>query len=161
MSRNNDIIKDTAEKYYNDGWFNNSIFKKTAFTIGDHNHCCIDFKKISQFDYPNSEKQGYYSCADGTWFCTICFEEYAKYRKLPLESNTVKDIEEALNKHKTVIISLKNEQYFIKNISGKINVENNEKTVEYESLTEMENAQLFYGKLLRDIIDDIFVGYRE
>ena len=161
MPINNDWIKDTAEKYYKDGWFNKSNFRKTAFTIGDHDHCCIDFKKLSRLDYPESEKQGYYSSTDGTWFCTTCFEEYTKYRKLPIEKNTIEDIESALKNHQAVVVSLNNEQYYIKNISGKISVEHGEATIKYDSIADMENNHLFYGKLLSDIIEDIFVGYCE
>ena len=160
MSENNAWIRDVAEKYYQDGWFDQSRFRKAAFTLGDHDHCCIDFRKLSQIDYPESEKQGYYSSVDGIWFCTTCFNEYAKYRKLPLERNTIREIEAALEKHQAVVISLDNEQYFIKN-AGSITVEHNGTAKEYESISDMENRQLFYGKLLCENIDFIFVGYSD
>ncbi|UKI22208.1 MAG: hypothetical protein L6V88_07325 [Anaerotruncus sp.] len=44
---------------------------------------------------------------------------------MPVVKNTVKDIETALSQFKTVVISLENKQYFIKNTDGKITVEHN------------------------------------
>ena len=71
----------------------------------------------------------------------------------------VKDIESALSQFKTVVISLENKQYFIKNTDGKITVEHNGVRKSYDSILSMEREQLFYGKALREIIDDIFVGF--
>ena len=158
MSENNRWIIDTAESYYKDGCFKNAVFRKQSFTRGDHDHCFICGQRLSQYSYSDSEKQGVHSECGGIWFCTTCFNEYAKYRKLPLERNTIREIEAALEKHQTVVISLDNEQYFIKN-AGSITVEHNGTVAEYKSIADMESCQLFYGKLLRENIDFIFVGY--
>ncbi len=158
MSENKSWIIDTAESYYKDGWFKNAMFRKSSCTYGDHDHCFICGKRLSQHNYSDSEKKGYHSDCGEIWFCTTCFIKYAKYRKLPLERNTIHEIEAALEKHQRVVISLDNEQYFIKN-AGSVTVEHNGTVTEYESIADMENRQLFYGKLLRENIDFIFVGY--
>ena len=77
---------------------------------------------------------------------------------MPVVKNTVKDIEAALSQFKTIVISLENKQYFIKNTDGKIIVGHNGASKSYDSILSMEREQLFYGKVLREIIDDIFVG---
>ena len=78
---------------------------------------------------------------------------------MPVVKNTVKDIETALLQFKTVVISLENKQYFIKNTDGKIIIEHNGVTKSYDSIISMEREQLFYGKPLREIIDDVFIGF--
>ena len=91
--------------------------------------------------------------------CPECFEVFTQKYNLPVVKNTVKDIESALSQFKTVVISLENKQYFIKNADGKIIVEHNGASKSYDSIISMEREQFFYGKLLGEIIDDIFVGY--
>ena len=86
-------------------------------------------------------------------------EVFTQKYNLPVVKNTVKDIEVALSQFKTVVISLENKQYFIKNTDGKITVEHNGVRKSYDSILSMEREQLFYGKALREIIDDIFVGF--
>lgn len=157
MSGNNDWIRDTAEQYYKEGCFKKSKFRKVACVSGDHYHCDICGQRLSQHDYSDGEKQGYYSSIDGTWFCTSCFEEYQKYRKLPTINNTVKMVQEALLEHKTVIISLNNDQYIIKN-KGNIIVEHHGIVKEYKSTLMMEREQLFFGRALREAIDEIYLG---
>ena len=46
-----------------------------------------------------------------------------------------------------------------KNKDEKITVGHNGVSKSYDSILSMEREQLFYGKVLREIIDDIFVGF--
>lgn len=78
---------------------------------------------------------------------------------MPVVKNTVKDIETALSQFKTVVISLENKQYFIKNTDGKIIVKHNGASKSYDGILSMERKQLFYSKPLREIIDNVFVGF--
>lgn len=119
---------------------------------------CLMPKKISNYDIDDNDKQGY--CGDkGTWFCASCFEELIKRHNVRVEKNTILSIENALRRFSNVIISLNNEQYFLKNKDEKITVEHNGVRKSYDSILSMEREQLFYGKVLREIIDDIFVGF--
>ena len=117
-------------------------FKKTAWTKkNNHTHCLFCGDEITDEE------------------CPECFEVFTQKYNLPVVKNTVKDIESALSQFKTVVISLENKQYFIKNTDGKITVEHNGVRKSYDSILSMEREQLFYGKALREIIDDIFVGF--
>lgn len=139
-------------------WIIDKKFRKTAWTGKDHQHCLFDGKRISNYDVSDNDKQGYRSTDERTWFCTECFEELKKRNHhLPIVKNTVQMVKDALSKHKTVVISLNNEQYFIKN-NGKFIVEHNGKAKEYNSVNAMEREQLFYGKPLREAIDEIYLG---
>lgn len=93
------------------------------------------------------------------WSCPECFEVFTQKYNLPVVKNTVKDIETALSQFKTVVISLENKQYFIKNTDGKIIVKNNGVSKSYDGILSMERKQLFYSKPLREIIDNVFVGF--
>jgi hypothetical protein len=66
-------------------------------------------------------------------------------------------VQEALLEHKTVIISLNNDRYIIKN-KGDIIVEHHGIVKEYESTLMMEREQLFFGRALREAIDEIYLG---
>lgn len=152
-----DWIEDCYQTYKND-WLKNVNFRKTAVTEGDHHHCLFDAKKLSRYEYTDSEKQGYCSSDGQVWLCKNCFEEIQKRHKLSVIKNTVKTMEDALSEHKTVVFSLENKQYIIKNSSQKITIEHNSVLKEYDSILTMEREQLFYGKHLRDVIDEIFIG---
>ena len=93
------------------------------------------------------------------WSCPECFEVFTQKYNLPVVKNTVKDIETALSQFKTVVISLENKQYFIKNTDGKIIVKHNGVSKSYDGILSMERKQLFYSKPLREIIDNVFVGF--
>ena len=136
-------------------------FKKTAWTKkNNHTHCLFCGDEITNEEYNyHTEKQGYASTTKFWWSCPECFEVFTQKYNLPVVKNTVKDIELALSQFKTVVISLENKQYFIKNTDGKITVEHNGVRKSYDSILSMEREQLFYGKVLREIIDDIFVGF--
>ena len=133
-------------------------FKKCAWTVGDHQHCLFCGKEFTndEYDYETA-KQGYRSTTDCWWACSECFNEFTKEHKIPVEKNTVQMIKDALTEHKTVVISLNNEQYFIKN-NGKITVEHNGSIKEYDSILSMEREQMFYGKPIREAIDEIYLG---
>ena len=136
-------------------------FKKTAWTKkNNHTHCLFCGDEITNEEYNyHTEKQGYASTTKFWWSCPECFDVFTQKYNLPVVKNTVKDIETALSQFKTVVISLENKQYFIKNTDGKITVEHNGVRKSYDSILSMEREQLFYGKALREIIDDIFVGF--
>lgn len=157
MKNDFDWIEDCYQTYKDD-WLKNVKFKKTTVTDGNHYHCLFDAKKLSQYDYDNSDKQGYYSSDGCVWLCENCFQEIQNRHKLPVVVNTVEMVKDALLKHKTVVISLENEQYTIKNNSGKIVIEHDGVIKVYESISSMEREQLFYGKQLREVVDDIFIG---
>lgn len=145
---------------YKKHWIQSKKFRKSAWIGRDHEHCLFDGKRISNYNISDNEKQGYESTDGWTWFCTECFDKLIKRNhKLPLVKNTVEDVKSALSQFKTVVISLENEQYFIKNAGGKITVEHNGKESEYDDILQMEREQVFYGKWLREIIDNIFIGY--
>ncbi len=136
-------------------------FKKTAWTKkNNHTHCLFCGDEITNEEYNyHTEKQGYASTTKFWWSCPECFEVFTQKYNLPVVKNTIKDIETALSQFKTVVISLENKQYFIKNTDGKITVEHNGVRKSYDSILSMEREQLFYGKVFREIIDDIFVGF--
>lgn len=157
MKNNFDWIEDCYQTYKKD-WLENAKFKKAAVTEGNHYHCLFDAKKLSQYNYDNSDKQGYYSDDDCIWLCESCFREIQKHHKLPIIKNTVKMIADALSEYKTIVFSLENKQYILKNNFEKITIEHNGVIKEYDSILTMEREQLFYGKHLRDIIDEIFIG---
>ena len=102
-------------------------FKKTAWTKkNNHTHCLFCGDEITDEEYNyHTEKQGYASTTKFWWSCPECFEVFTQKYNLPVVKNTVKDIESALSQFKTVVISLENKQYFIKNTDGKITVEHN------------------------------------
>lgn len=158
MENKFDWVEDCYQAYKKH-WIQSKKFRKAAWTGRDHEHCLFDGKRISNYNISDNEKQGYESTDGWTWFCTECFEKLMKSNhKLPLVKNTVEDIESALSQFKTVVISLENEQYIIKNADGKIAVVHNGKVSEYGDILQMEREQAFYGKPLREIIDDIFIG---
>jgi len=157
MKNEFDWLEDCYQTYYDD-WLKNKTFRKTAWTDDDHTHCLFDAKRISNFDIEDNDKQGYLSSDNSTWLCSDCFEEIQKRHNLPLIKNTVKMVTDALSDYKTVVFSLKNEQYIIKNNAGVITVEHNNSVKEYESVVLMEREQIFYGKPLRDVIDELFIG---
>ena len=51
-------------------------------------------------------------------------------------------------------------QYEMSGDSEQILVLHNGITSEYKNYAEMEKKQKFYGKLLKEIIDDVFVGVK-
>lgn len=159
MSDSNNWLEECYQSY-REFCIDNEVFRKAAWTKadGDHTHCLFDAQKISNYDIDDNDKQGY--CGDkGTWFCASCFEELIKRHNVKVEKNTISSIENALRRFSNVIISLNNEQYFLENKDGKITVEHNGVSKSYDSILSMEREQLFYGKVLREIIDDIFVGF--
>ena len=79
---------------------------------------------------------------------------------MKIEPNTVKEIKAAVDKGQKVVLSLDNMQYEISGDSEHILVLHNGITSEYKNYAEMEKKQKFYGKLLKDIIDDVFVGMK-
>lgn len=157
MENEFDWLEDCYKTYYDD-WLKNETFRKTVWTGDSHTHCLFDAKRISNYDMEDNDKQGYLSSNDRTWLCSSCFEEIRKRHNLPIIKNTVKMVKDALSDYKTVVFSLKNEQYIIKNNAGVITVEHNNSVKEYESVMFMEREQMFYGKPLRDVIDELFIG---
>ena len=134
-------------------------FKKESWIGDDHDHCLFCWKKISDYALNGEvEKQGFHSTDRSWWACPDCFEEFKKYYDVPLLKNTVKMIEDALINDKKVIISLRNDQYFIERKAGKICVCRKDEIVEYNSIEEMEAKQPFYGKCIGEIIDEIYIG---
>ena len=157
MENNLDWV-DELYNTYKDKWLKNKEFRKAAWTVGDHEHCLFDGKRISNYDNDDNDKQGYVSTTGWVWLCTDCFEALKqKGYNLPLTKNSVNMVKEALNEHKTVVISLNNEQYFINN-NGKIIVEHNGSTKEYDSINAMEREQMFFGKPIREAIEEIYLG---
>lgn len=77
---------------------------------------------------------------------------------MPVIKNSVKDIENALHNCSNVIISLNNEQYFLKNENDKIVVTHKGAEKVYSDIFSMEREQMFYGKPLREIIDEFLLG---
>ncbi len=157
MENEFDWLEDCYQTYYDD-WLKNRTFRKSAWIGDSHTHCLFDAKRISNYDIEDNDKQGYLSSNDRTWICSSCFEEIQKRHSLPIIKNTVKMVKDALTDNKTVVFSLKNEQYIIRNNAGVITVEHDNFVKEYENLLSMECEHLFYGKQLRDIIDEIFIG---
>ncbi len=157
-----DWIEDCFQVYNEGNWLTNMTFRKAAVTQGDHDHCYFDAKRITNNEayqeFEECDMQGYFSTNGHIWLCKNCFEQIQKRHTLKEEKNTVEDVESALSQFKTVVISLENEQYIVKNAGGKITVAHNGKTSEYDDILQMERKQAFYGKPLRDIIDDIFIG---
>lgn len=152
-------IEDCYQCYNEDNWISKRKYRKAAVVQGDHEHCLIDAKRLSRHNYPDGEKQGYRSTDGCIWLCESCFNEIQKQHKLSVIKNTAESIENSLSAFKTVVFSLKNRQYVIeKNQSGSITVKSNADINEYDSIASMECSQLFYGKKLNDIIDEIFVG---
>ncbi len=161
MGNKLDWFEDCYQTYNEDDWITKRAFKKTAVTKGDHHHCLIDAKKLSLYDYPESEKQGYCSTDERIWFCEECYNNICELgHTLKIEPNTVKEIKTAVEKGQKVVLSLNNVQYEIKSESEHILVLHNCITSEYENFAEMEQKQKFYGKLLKEIIDDVFVGVK-
>lgn len=158
MNHKIDWIEDCFQTYNDGNWITKRTFKKTAVTKGDHYHCLFDAKRLSQYDYSNSEKQGYCSTDGRIWFCKDCFEKVQQKHKLSVVKNTIETVENALRHSSNVIISLNNEQYFLKNENDKIVVKHNGFVKIYDDILSMEREQLFYSKPLREIIDDIFIG---
>lgn len=143
--------------YYN-FWLKDKCFRKVAWVNYGHQHCIFDGTRISNYDIDENERQGYQSTDGRVWFCPTCFELTAKRHNLPLIKNTVQMIEDALINNKKVIISLRNDQYFIERKAGKICVCRKDEIVEYNSIEEMEAKQPFYGKCIGEIIDEIYIG---
>lgn len=138
-------------------------FKKTAFTEDEHAHCLFDAKRITNckayLDFEDCDMQGYRSTDGAVWICEDCYDAICELgHKLKIEPNTVKEIKTALNSRQKVVLSLNNVQYEIKGESEHILVLHNGETSEYENFAQMEQKQKFYGKLLKDIIDEVFVG---
>ena len=120
MSDSNNWLEECYQSYRK-FCIDNEVFRKAAWTKadGDHTHCLFDAQKISNYDIDDNDKQGY--CGDkGTWFCASCFEELIKRHNVKVEKNTILSIENALRRYSNVIISLNNEQYFLKNKDEKI-----------------------------------------
>ena len=132
MKNKLDWIEDCYQTYNEGNWITKRIFKKVAVTKGDHHHCLID-------------------C-----YHTVCELGH----KLKIEPNTVKEIESAVDKGHKVVLSLDNVQYEMSGDSEQILVLHNGITSEYKNYAEMEKKQKFYGKLLKEIIDDVFVGVK-
>lgn len=158
MSNEFDWIEDCYQCYNKGNWISKREYRKAAVVNGDHDHCLIDAKRLSKHDYSDSEKQGYCSTDGKIWFCKDCFEKIQKNHKLSVVKNTVETVKNALSNNSKVIVSLNNEQYFLKNENDKIVVEHNGVIKMYDDILSMEREQLFYGKPLREIIDDIFIG---
>lgn len=158
MNNEFDWIENCYQCYNEDNWISKRDYRKTVVVQGDHNHCLIDAKRLSRHDYDDSEKQGYCSTDGRIWFCKDCFEKIQKRHKLSEIKNTIGTIENALRNNSNVIISLNNNQYFLKNENDKIVVMHNESIKIYDDILSMEREQQFYGKSLREIIDDIFIG---
>lgn len=150
-------VDELYDVYYN-FWLKDKCFRKVAWVNYGHQHCIFDGTRISNYDIDENERQGYQSTDGRVWFCPTCFELTAKRHNLPLIKNTVQMIEDAMINDKKVVISLKNDQYFVKQESDKIYVRHNGELFEYDSIEEMERRQLFYGKLINEIIDEIFLG---
>ena len=115
MSDSNNWLEECYQSYRK-FCIDNEVFRKAAWTKadGDHTHCLFDAQKISNYDIDDNDKQGY--CGDkGTWFCASCFEELIKRHNVKVEKNTISSIENALRRYSNVIISLNNEQYYLKN----------------------------------------------
>ena len=161
MNNKLDWIEDCYQTYNEGNWITKRNFKKVAVTKGDHHHCLIDAKKLSFYDYPGSEKQGYCSTDGRIWLCEECYHTVCELgHKLKIEPNTVKEIESAVDKGQKVVLSLDNVQYEMSGDSEQILVLHNGITSEYKNYAEMEKKQKFYGKLLKEIIDDVFVGVK-
>lgn len=161
MKNKLDWFEDCFQTYNEGNWITKRNFKKVTFTKGDHDHCLIDWKKLSLYDYPKSEKQGYCSTDGRIWLCEECYNTVCELgHKLKIEPNTVKEIKAAVDKGQKVVLSLDNMQYEISGDSEHILVLHNGVTSEYKNFAEMEQKQRFYGKLLKDIIDDVFVGVK-
>ncbi|MCD7723201.1 MAG: hypothetical protein LUH82_04555 [Clostridiales bacterium] len=158
MENEFDWIEDCYQCYNEDNWVSKRKYRKAVVVKGDHDHCLIDAKRLSRLDYSDCDKQGYCSSDGVIWLCEACYNEIAKRHKLSLIKNTVEAVESALLQAKTVIFSLKNEQYIINNNDHKIIVEHNGSVKEYDSILTMKRQQMFFGKYLRDIIDELFVG---
>lgn len=161
MKNKLDWFEDCFQTYNEGNWITKRTFQKTAVTKGDHDHCLIDAKKLSFYDYPGSEKQGYCSTDGRIWLCEECYNAVCERgHKLKTESNTVKEIKAAVDKGQKVVLSLDNVQYFIYKQNEEIIVMHNGVISKYKNFAEMEQKQKFYGKLLKDIIDDVFVGVK-
>lgn len=158
MENEFDWIEDCYQCYNKDNWISKREYRKAVVVQGDHDHCLIDAKRLSSHDYDDSEKQGYCSTDGNIWLCENCFNEIQKRHNLSVIENTVESIENDLSEFKTVVFSLENQQYIIKNHSGKIIVEHKDCIKKYDNLLSMMREQLFYGEYLRNIIDKIFVG---
>ena len=158
MSNEFDWIEDCYQCYNKGNWISKRKYRKAAVVDGDHDHCLIDAKRLSKHDYSDSEKQGYCSTDERIWFCEDCFEKIQKHHKLSIVKNTVETVKNSLRNNSKVIVSLNNEQYFLKNENDKIVVKHNGAVKMYDDILSMEREQLFYGKPLREIIDDIFIG---
>lgn len=159
MNENYDWLEECYQSYRK-FCIDNEVFRKAAWSgaDGDNEHCLFDAKEISNYDKNDNDKQGY--CSDkGTWLCASCFEELIKRHDVKVRKNTISSIENALRRFSKVVISLNNEQYFIKYENDKIIVEHNGIVKTYDSILSMEREQLFYGKPLREIIDDVFLGF--
>lgn len=157
-----DWIEECFRVYNEDNWLTDMTFRKTAFTLGTHDHCYVDAKRITDnkayLNFEECDMQGYYSKDGNIWLCKNCFDYIQKRHTMREEKNTIKDIESALTQLKTVVISLENEQYFLKNENGKIVVMHNGTIKMYDDILSMEREQFFYGKPLREIMDDIFIS---
>ncbi|MCD7872029.1 MAG: hypothetical protein LUG21_01745 [Clostridiales bacterium] len=161
MNNKLDWFEDCFQAYNEDNWITKRTFQKTAVTEGDHNHCLIDAKKLSFYDYPESEKQGYYSTDGRIWLCEECYNTVCDLgHKLKIEPNTVKKINSAIDKGQKVVLSLDNVQYEIIGDSEHILVLHSGVTSEYKNFAELEQKQKFYGNSLGDIIDNVFVGVK-
>ncbi len=137
-------------------------FKKAAWVENGHEHCLFCGKEIGHGTNSNSvDTQGYASTDDCWWACKSCFELFCQKYDIPIIKNSVESIEKALLNDHAIVLSKNNVQYFIsKQQNEKIIVKYNGVTSEYKSFAEMEQKQKFYGKLLKDIIDDVFVGVK-
>lgn len=126
-----------------------------------HEHCLFCGKEIGHETNSNIvDMQGYSSTDDCWWACKSCFELFCQKYEIPIIKNSVKSIEKALLNDQTIVLSKDNEQYFIYKQNEEIIVMHNGVTSEYKNFAEMEQKQKFYGKLLEDIIDDVFVGVK-
>lgn len=106
MNNKLDWFEDCFQAYNEDNWITKRTFQKTAVTKGDYNHCLIDAKKLSFYDYPESEKQGYCSTDGRIWLCEECYNTVCDLgHKLKIEPNTVKKINSAIDKGQKVVLS--------------------------------------------------------
>ena len=151
MSDSNNWLEECYQSYRK-FCIDNEVFRKAAWTKadGDHTHCLFDAQKISNYDIDDNDKQGY--CGDkGTWFCASCFEELIKRHNVKVEKNTILSIENALRRYSNVIISLNNEQYFLKNkdekmllaeVLDKIENTNNRNKIEHTDFLDLAQNEL-------------------
>lgn len=136
-------------------------FKKAAWVESGHEHCLFCGKEIGAGTSSNIvDMQGYSSTDDCWWACENCFELFCKKYDIPILKNSVEWIEKALLNSRTAVLSKSNKQYFIYKQNEEIIVKHNGETSEYENFAQMEQTQKFYGKLLKDIIDEVFVGIK-